>query len=409
MAFEIVVAGPEDFPEVLDPAMTAFGTTRRTDEELADSRDVYQHHATIGAREDGRWVGTTGVFPFHLTVPGGTTVPAAGITAVGVLPTHRRRGIASALMARSLDDAVAASQPVAILLAMEASIYGRFGYGVATEYASVAIDAAGLRFSPALVEPGAITLHDHVEGTRLAAEVWERYRRLRPGAIDRMEWMWERHRRDRERERDGAGAQFWVVHTDAAGRADGFARYRIREHDQRGVPRYTAIAHDVVGTAPEVEALLVRYLCSIDLVRTVEIPLRPVDDPLRWRVTDRRHLSVTELGDFLWVRVLDVSAAFGARRYGVVDDLVVEVVDAFRPASGGRFAIAGGPDGADVTRTGRAADLVLDASSLGSLLLGTVAPSFLAEAGRVQAAPEALARADAFFASHPAPFACTEF
>ncbi|WP_371131344.1 GNAT family N-acetyltransferase [Streptomyces sp. Ag109_O5-10] len=37
-------------------------------------------------------------------LPGGTLVPAAGVTAVGVLPSHRRRGVLSASMRRQLVD-----------------------------------------------------------------------------------------------------------------------------------------------------------------------------------------------------------------------------------------------------------------------------------------------------------------
>ena len=68
---------------------------------------------------------------FRITVPGGAQVPAAGVTRVGVQPTHRRRGINAAIMRAQLDDVHARGEPIAVLYASEGGIYGRFGYGLA--------------------------------------------------------------------------------------------------------------------------------------------------------------------------------------------------------------------------------------------------------------------------------------
>ena len=56
---------------------------------------------------------------------------AAGITWVGVLPSHRRRGVLTELMRQQLDDVHERGEPLAILWASEPPIYGRFGYGIA--------------------------------------------------------------------------------------------------------------------------------------------------------------------------------------------------------------------------------------------------------------------------------------
>ena len=62
------------------------------------------------ARRRGRWprstrgkpVGFAGAYAFDLSIPGGE-LPCAGVTWVGVLPTHRRRGILRDFMRRQLD------------------------------------------------------------------------------------------------------------------------------------------------------------------------------------------------------------------------------------------------------------------------------------------------------------------
>jgi predicted acetyltransferase len=167
---------------------------------------------------------------------------------------------------------------------------------------------------------------------------------------------------------------------------------------------------DLVGLDPEVEAALWQFVIEIDLVTHVRAGHRPVDEPLRWRLADPRRWRVMHLGDHLWVRVVDPAVALAARRYEVADALVLELGDSFLPHNDGCWLVDGSPDGAVVTRTDRAPDLACAASDLGSMYLGGVAASTLAAAGRVQeVTPGALARADRFFASRPAPWCSTEF
>jgi len=62
-------------------------------------------------------VGTAGAYSFQLSVPGFATLPGAGVTWVGVLPTHRRRGVLSSLMRRQLPEIRDRGEPVAVLWA----------------------------------------------------------------------------------------------------------------------------------------------------------------------------------------------------------------------------------------------------------------------------------------------------
>ena len=90
----------------------------------------------VGAFENGRPVAFSASYEFELTVPGGTTVPTAGVTWVAVLPSHRRRGILRSSMEQLFRDARDHGEPLAALYASEAAIYGRFGFGVATHWLS---------------------------------------------------------------------------------------------------------------------------------------------------------------------------------------------------------------------------------------------------------------------------------
>lgn len=235
-------------------------------------------------------------------------------------------------------------------------------------------------------------------------------RHLQPGDIRRPDAWWDAVFLDLEKDRNGASPNFYAVHHSASGEADGHAVYRVKSDWESGLHKGRVIVFEVVGLTPAAEADLWRFLFSLDLTEVVEADRRPVDDPLRWMLVDPRRLRVTMVGDFLWVRPVDVAAALAARRYQLEATLVFEVSDDVRPETAGRYRLDGGPDGAECRRTTDEADLALGVEDLGALYLGGVARSSLAAAGRVtEVRPGSLRRADAMLASHPAPFSRTGF
>jgi predicted acetyltransferase len=166
----------------------------------------------------------------------------------------------------------------------------------------------------------------------------------------------------------------------------------------------------LVGLVPEAEAALWRYLFDMDLAGTIKLSGRSLDDPVRWRLADPRRLRITDVGDHLWVRLLDVPGALAARRYAVADALVLEVTDALRPRNHGRFRLEGGPDGASCEPTAAPPDLALDVADLGAAYLGGTSLVSLARAERVgERTPGALIRAERMFASSPGPICTTYF
>ena len=172
------------------------------------------------------------------------------------------------------------------------------------------------------------------------------------------------------------------------------------------------IVSEVIAIDPEVEAALWRFMLDLDLARKFELPAQPVDSQVPWRLADQRSYHSGGLWDFLWLRVMDTAAALAARSYATSDALVLDVVDPFRPdgAAAGRFRLEGGPDGATcVPEKSADADVTLSVESLGSAYLGGVRWSTLATAGRVDATPDVLKRADAMFTSTPLPFCNTGF
>ncbi len=363
------------------------------------------------AEDHGRFVANACIFTRTATLPAppGTPcphVPMAAISAVGVHPTHRRRGVLRALMDEMLADARRRGETIAGLKASEGGIYGRFGFGLATNVVSWRIDPKRSSFlaPPEPIEVRLVTPDE--AGKRLPA-MHARFCQRRAGEVSRGEAYWTQSVADRPDGRDGGTAMFYAV----AGDDLGYAAYRAHDTSE-GVFYGARIAvKEVYGASDETEAALWRFVFDLDLAREVVGRRRPVDDPLRWRLADPRQLRVTAVEDLLWVRILDVAGALGARGYGVDGGLTFEVTDG-DDAVRGSWVLEAGPDGASCRRASPSDEpgLACGIADLGSLYLGGVAPSALAAAGRLRAAdPDVLRVADSLFTTPRAPFSGTSF
>lgn len=411
MDVEVRAVTEHELAELLRVDYAAFSGAAPDADRMADLRRGAELDRTRAAFEGGRMVAASAALSTELTLPGRATVPAAAVTWVGVLPTHRRRGHLRRMMAALLDDAAARGEAVAVLLASESLIYGRFGFGMAISHTAVEIESRHTTLRPSAPDGGGrVDLLEAEEAVKALPVLLDRARRLQPGDLRRPDLSWDDVFRDLEKDRGGAGPLFYAVHENASGEADGYAVYRVKLTWADGLPHGRVLVEEVVSVTAEAEADLWRYLFSVDLTDVVEAEHRPVDDPLRWMLVDPRRLRVTMVSDFLWVRLVDVAVALAARRYEVDGALVLDVADGFRPDVAGRYLLEGGPDGADCRRTTEAPDLLLTVEDLGALYPGGVAASTLAAAGRViEGRPGALARADAMFACHPPPFCRTAF
>ncbi|MFF9500165.1 GNAT family N-acetyltransferase [Streptomyces sp. NPDC014656] len=361
----------------------------------------------LALAEDGRPVGTAGAYSFELTLPGRTVVPVSGVTAVGVLPTHRRQGVLTALMRRQLADLRARGEVASVLLASEAVIYRRFGYGPATYTQRVAVSrhrgafdrpralGAAEAATDVVTEAatGSVELLRRADCGALVEEVYERYRRAQPGALARPHRWWAR----------GAGQppvaaapRYVAVHRDAGGAADGYASYSVASG--------TLTVDEIITADDAVFAELARFVLGHDLVTEVVFKQVPPGHPLRHWLTDFRAGRLADDTDWLWVRLLDVPGALTARGGWLADgELVLDVDDPFL-GERGRHLLTVRDGKADCAPTDRDPDLSLDVSDLGSLYLGGTTPGTLIRAGHVRAHhPEAAARADALFRTERPP------
>jgi predicted acetyltransferase len=362
----------------------------------------------------GRFVANSGIDTLDVTLPAAPgepcpVIPMGGVTRVGVHPTHRRRGLLRRLMTEMLDDSRARGEAIAGLMASESVIYGRFGFGLATEVAEYTIDSREAAFIGPVPR---LDLHlvGKDEAAKRLPDLCDRHRLGRAGEPSRPPIAWEGYIADEVPNRHGGNPLFFAVCDD------GYVSYRAHEGSAYW-QRERLVVEELRGLTPEVEAGLWQFVFGIDLIDEVTAKRRPVDEQLRWRLADPRQLRQTQLDDRLYVRVLDVKAAFEARGYRVDDRLVLEVTPP--PVDGGAKDTAPGTwvidarDGAATCQPAGPAvspDLRLDVTTLGSLYVGAFPASLLAAAGRIeQLRPGTLERADRLFGTWPAPSTVTGF
>ncbi|MCC3283487.1 GNAT family N-acetyltransferase [Arthrobacter caoxuetaonis] len=341
---------------------------------------------------------------------GGTLLQAHQITSVTVRPTHRRRGILNGMITADLLRAGEEGFAVAALLASEAVIYGRFGFGAATAEATVEVDARG-RLELKVPPSGSTVLADAPKMEELAPEIFSRHLHAARGALGRQAGYAKR------------AAGLWgdvpevqqdvraAVHYDAAGTPDGYVTYRFLPWETEP---HTLKVLDLVAVDDTARLELWRYLGSIDLVEKITASA-PVADPLPWALADRRRYQVTGVEDTLWLRPLDPAAMLRARGFESDGTVVLTVADPLGIAAG-RWLVQ--VDGTAVTVT----ELVpgedgpsgvpaveADAAAFGSLYLGGVSAQVLAVSGGVRGTEEGVAALDRLFAVARPPYCSTHF
>jgi predicted acetyltransferase len=399
VALEIRNPGEEEFRAAMRVTEAAFGEEQK-DEDFERHSRMLPRDRFLAAYDGGGPIATAASFPFTLTVPGGE-LPTGGVTWVGVLPSHRRRGILTQLMRLQLDDLRRRREPLAVLWASEAAIYGRFGYGIAAPNVLLNADRArfDLRDDPG--PQGSVRIVDVEEAKSVLPGIYDEVRRRVPGFTARGADWWSSYRlADPEHWRRGAGPKFFAV-LELDGKPAAYAIYRIKLDWEDGYSKSQVVLHEVVATSSSATREIWRYVFGIDLIARVRGRYDP-GSPLFLMVTDPRSLQL-RITEGLWLRLVDLEGALAGRSYEGDDSVVFDVTDSFCPWNEGCWRA-----GKETGKTGDAGDLALDCADLASAYLGAFDFGQLAAAERVrELTPGALQRASTMFRT-PRPPHCPE-
>jgi predicted acetyltransferase len=395
----------------------AFHGSPMSDADRTMVLERFEFDRSLAAFDGTAPVGVTMCFSFQLSVPGGDVLPAAGVTFVAVMPTHRRRGVLNSLMRRQLADVRERGEPLAVLWASESVIYSRYGYG----RASWGLNFTLKRGESTLTRAAAAAANPERSGIRLRlaepqaalaelAKVYDAVLPSRPGFFARSDAWWRRLTYDAPEHRGGTGPLRCVLAEDDHG-PRGYALYSARDTWSDFLPENVLAVRELMATDPAASATLWTDLLSRDLTTEFRLRDRPVDDPLLYQLADPRRTRTTVV-DALWVRLIDVPRALAGRRYASPVDVVIEVRDELLPANAGRWRLTTARDGdtgqglaASCEPASGAADLALDVTDLGAAYLGGTRLGALAGADLVtERRPGAVRALSAALAWDPAPW-----
>lgn len=347
--------------------------------------------------------GTSLTYRMHLTVPGGASLPAAGLAMITVAPTHERTGIWQQLSAQGFKILVDRGYLILCGLPTQPRIYDVLGAGVASYGRTFLINrrAARLRVGPSQNQAREICAK---EAADYLPAIYDRWCAMTHGALSRDSAWWADFLEDRSTQRQGGSALHFVVHPD------GLLTYRVIGANPRAFrpPLGSVVVEDFCAITDEAHTELLRTLLRLEVFHSIEIEV-PVDDPLPLKLLDQRAVQTTAINDFLWLRLIDVSEVLGKRTYGADADIALEVTDPLGVA-GGRFLLqTRGGVGTCEPHDGPA-DVEIGLADLGTIFMGAHRPSELHRANRI---PElrcgGIRDLDAVFAVERAPYCGTVF
>jgi predicted acetyltransferase len=402
VTIEIRTPREEQWRAAMLAASTVFAEDA-SDESLERFRKTLVRERFYAAYDGDLPVGTAADFPFTLTVPGGE-LAAGGVTWVTVLPTHRRQGVLTQMMRKELDDLHERGEPLAVLWASEAAIYGRFGYGMAAPHFEMAADTSRFAFRNDPGRTGSVRMTPLADAIDPCMHVYERVRPAVPGFTARAWQWWEEYRlADPEEWRRGASPKYAAI-VELDGEPAAYAIYRIKSDWESGFSKSVVRVVEALAASPAAEREVWRFVFGIDLIVRVDSRLDPAS-PLVLMVVDARSLQL-RLSEGLWLRLVDLQGALSGRSYATDDDLVLDVSDDFCPWNAGRWRVGG----SGVERTGDDAELELDVADLASAYLGAFSFTRLLAAQRVrELKDDAIARADALFRTPRPPYCPEDF
>lgn len=377
----------------------AFGVAPDGDDMVEPWLDSFADRWGFVAEIDGEIVGGAAAFDMEVSVPGADPLRAGGVTGVGVLPTHRRRGVLNALMLEQLQAMRDDGLPMATLTASEAPIYGRYGFGRVAVSAKRIIDTTRVQYRSEFEPAGSVRFVKVEEAREVFPRIHTQFRRRVPAMVTMPDGIWERIFADYESDRGGASDRFYAVH-EVDGEVDACIMYRVDSKWGEQGPDYTVKVSLAFGLDLRAELELWRFVTSLDLVRKIEA-FRPIDDFIEWLFVDIRAIETVSVQDHQWGRILDPLVAFAARAYLVDGEFVVGFDDPLYDDLSGSYRIAVEDGRAVCERCAAEPDLRADAADWASIYFGAVDPTTLVAVGRAVGDASKTRR---FFATERAPF-----
>jgi predicted acetyltransferase len=369
-------------------------------------RTIHPPERSLGAFDGDEIVGTFSGLAVDLTIPGGS-IPMEGTTAVTVFPTHRRMGLMHNLMGLHLENSVENGYAIAGLWASETSIYGRYGYGIATYADTITMVARDIRFRDG-IDIDRVTRISVEEALDVLPTVFDEVLVRTPGMYSRSAAWWKLETlHDADWRKRGKTSLRIVVH-DSPGGPDGYAIYRHEPGDSGdGHSGKTVHIVEVIAVTERAHASLWSYLTNIDGSPNVRLWNSRIDESLPMKLVEPRRIKVESQFDALWILILDVTAALEARTYEQDGSVRFTVTNAYRTDVEGSYELVIDTGVGSCERVAGDTDISVDLDVLGALYLGGGDTLAYRAAGRVRGDAGTVALMNALFRTAQQPW-CNE-
>ncbi|MEU2340152.1 GNAT family N-acetyltransferase [Streptomyces sp. NPDC013172] len=324
----------------------------------------------IGAYDGERCVGTLRCSPYELSVPGGTTIPAAGITNVAVVHTHRRQGILHTMMKTALQSAAQSGRAIAILIPTEYTLYGRYGFGPSIRSRRIEVDNTGggtLRDQVESDHKGEIRNITAEETRHIGPQLYDRFRETQVGATQRKSAWWSNLTEEWFLTRR-AVQPFYVTFRDSRGDTTGLVVYSATLLESERKIRFNLNVVENIFLNQESRDALWRFIFSLDNVSHVAISNIAIDDPIT-ELLREPSLATTQFSHTAWLRILNLPEVLSARTYARDGRLRIKVNDQ-QGYCDGSWEISVTDRKALVSPVSGSVDIEIGIDSLASLYMG---------------------------------------
>jgi len=310
---------------------------------------------------------------------GGRRVPMWGVAAVGTLPEHRSKGVASAMMRAAMEEASREGVALSCLYPATQPVYRRVGFEQAGTFQSWSLATEEIAARERGLEIREAGRRDERTIRAIAGE----FARRSNGTLDRPDALWERIFRPIK------GDSFAYLAGD-----EGYVVYCKEPSGQH----YDLVLRDWAALTPAAGRRLLTFFADhrslADHVRFAAGPTSPL------LMLDREQAAKPVRALRWMLRIVDVKAALEARGYGagVAAEAHLDVRDDVLPSNAGRWTLEVSGGRARVRKGGRGT-VTIDVRGLAALFSGFMSPRELVATGYVDGHCDAL---DAMFAGpHP--------
>ena len=401
----------EDFRFVANIALAEHGVPER------DPVNWLQPEWTTCVFERGALATSFAAWPFSMRF-NGQRAAVAGVTAVGTLPTKRRRGYLRAAMESSLHEQYERGQSLAALYASQAAIYQRYGYAVTSQRRRYEIDPHDLHFTHAPTPTGDLTVAnaaDLPDDAQVIRDLYRQFAEPRNGLLHRGRDLWNAELLSEPADIHEGPVRCLLYEED--GVTLGYTLYTAREDRALNEPSAGQRDHRIAvreygWLTADAYVAMWQYLAAHDLTWRITVQDTAADDPLWSLARDPRTLR-TQIMDGILVRIVDLPRALPIRNYDVEAELCFQISDELCPWNRGAWSLEVGPEGAEIRQTDQTPQLSMDIHAMAQLATGHLSASYLHRIGRIEAhdphARRNLLTADHLFATEYAMHCMNHF